>query len=47
MALRRHYLPQEEDSEESFSMALWLDKRHWELTSLATAAGIGKAFSRK
>ncbi|WP_169628069.1 DUF6890 family protein [Ferrimonas senticii] len=44
MALRRHYLPAEDDSEDSLTMALWLDRRYWQLSSNATAAGIGKAF---
>lgn len=47
LALRRHYLPGEDDSDDNLAMAMWLDKRQWQLSSTSTAAGIGKAFTGK
>ncbi|WP_371415067.1 hypothetical protein [Citrobacter sp. CFNIH10] len=42
--LRRHYLPQGNDSIDDIAAAIWLDNRYWENMSIATANGIGKAF---
>ncbi|WP_442995268.1 DUF6890 family protein [Serratia sp. root2] len=43
-ALRRHYLPQEADDEESLARAIWLDNRHWKYMGIAVNNGIAQAF---
>ena len=43
-ALRRHYLPLEDDSTESLATALWLDERFFDHHAIAVAKGIDKAF---
>ncbi len=40
MALRCHYLPMEQDSDESYARALWLDRRYWENLRYSVAGGI-------
>lgn len=40
MVLRRHYLPAEPDSDESYARALWLDRRYWENHKHTVAGGI-------
>jgi hypothetical protein len=45
MVLRRHYLPNEPDSEESFAYALWLDKHYWESFRKAAASGVALAWN--
>ena len=44
MALRRHYLPNEDDEPQSLAMAAWLDNHYWENLSAAVNNGIVKAF---
>ncbi|WP_438871407.1 DUF6890 family protein [Providencia hangzhouensis] len=44
IALRKHYLPHEADTEENIATAIWLDNRHWENTQIAVANGIVLAF---
>ncbi|WP_392394949.1 DUF6890 family protein [Yokenella regensburgei] len=42
--LRRHYLPQGDDSVDDIAAAIWLDNRHWENMHIAIANGISTAF---
>ncbi|WP_413465633.1 DUF6890 family protein [Plesiomonas shigelloides] len=44
MALRRHYLPHENDNPQSLAMAAWLDNHYWENMSVAINNGIVRAF---
>ncbi|WP_174208583.1 MULTISPECIES: DUF6890 family protein [Shewanella] len=46
LAIRRHQLPNEDDSEQSIARALWLHKTQLENIEVATAKGIGRAFSK-
>lgn len=43
-ALRRHYLPQETDDDESLARASWLDNRYWKYMGIAVNNGIAQAF---
>ncbi|WP_406569321.1 DUF6890 family protein [Aeromonas caviae] len=45
MALRRHYLPHEDDDIDSLARAIWLDKHTRESNADAVAEGIVKAFN--
>ncbi|EIE5967862.1 hypothetical protein LDR16_001135 [Salmonella enterica] len=45
MILRRHYLPDGEDTPEDIAAALWLDNRYWENMSIAVNNGIARAFN--
>jgi len=45
--LRRHYLPHEDNSEDSLAAALWLDNRHWEYQRISVANGVALAFKGK
>ncbi|MHC5175230.1 DUF6890 family protein [Serratia rhizosphaerae] len=45
--LRRHWLPHETDSLDSFAAAVWLDNRHYDYYSKAVANGISLAFKGK
>ncbi|WP_374754034.1 DUF6890 family protein [Type-E symbiont of Plautia stali] len=45
--LRRHWLPNEDDSLDSLSAALWLDNKYWENQRIAVANGIALAFKGK
>ncbi|WP_275930765.1 hypothetical protein [Aeromonas sp. 1HA1] len=45
MALRRHYLPHEDDDLDSLARAIWLDKHARESNVAAVAEGIVKAFN--
>ncbi|MGL1097547.1 hypothetical protein ABMX80_07860 [Vibrio vulnificus] len=42
---RRKWLPNEPDDEASLARAVWLEKKHWENLTTATANGVAKAFS--
>ncbi|WP_442910520.1 DUF6890 family protein [Kluyvera sp. Awk 3] len=42
--MRRHYLPQGENSVDDIAAAIWLDNRYWENMSIAIANGINTAF---
>ncbi|EHL3384139.1 DUF6890 family protein [Escherichia coli] len=44
MALRRHWLPDEEDSPDAIATAIWLDNHYWENMSIAVNNGIIRAF---
>ncbi|WP_311747907.1 DUF6890 family protein [Proteus penneri] len=44
MALRRHYLPHEQDDIDSFACAIWLDNHFTENHRIAVANGIALAF---
>ncbi|QWQ18910.2 hypothetical protein KOL64_15660 [Providencia rettgeri] len=44
IALRKHYLPHEPDTEENIAAAIWLDNRHWTNSQIAVANGIALAF---
>ncbi|WP_407718995.1 DUF6890 family protein [Klebsiella aerogenes] len=44
LILRRHYLPQGNDSIDDIAAAIWLDNRHWENMHIAIANGISTAF---
>ncbi|MFC5706875.1 hypothetical protein MNZ22_16070 [Aeromonas encheleia] len=45
LALRRHYLPHEEDDLDSLARALWFDKHYRETLAHAVAQGIANAFN--
>ncbi|HAT04155.1 MULTISPECIES: DUF6890 family protein [Aeromonas] len=45
LALRRHYLPHEEDDLDSLARALWFDKHARDTLAFAVAQGIAKAFN--
>ncbi|MBS4719602.1 hypothetical protein J4G62_04970 [Aeromonas caviae] len=45
LALRRYYLPHEEDDLDSLARAIWLDKKHRESNAAAVAEGIAKALN--
>jgi Zn-dependent peptidase ImmA (M78 family) len=45
LALRRHYLPHEDDDIDSLARALWLDKQSSERLAHAVAVGIVKALN--
>lgn len=45
MALRRHYLPHEDDDLDSLARAIWLDKYHAQRDTRAVAEGIAAAFN--
>jgi hypothetical protein len=47
LALRRHWLPSEDDSEQSIARALWLHKNHFESLEAITANGVNRAFGGK
>ncbi|MFI7973232.1 MULTISPECIES: DUF6890 family protein [Serratia] len=42
--MRRHYLPNENDSTENLARAIWLDNRYWENNAISVANGISLAF---
>ncbi|HII1905222.1 TPA: DUF6890 family protein [Escherichia coli] len=44
LTLRRYYLPDADDSEQSLARAVWLDNRYWEYFSISVANGIAKIF---
>lgn len=44
LTLRRYYLPDADDSEQSLARAVWLDNRYWENFSVSVANGIAKIF---
>ncbi|QDL30633.1 hypothetical protein EGO53_26935 [Serratia liquefaciens] len=44
LTLRRHYLPNENDSTENLARAIWLDNRYWENNAISVANGISLAF---
>ncbi|HDR1858519.1 DUF6890 family protein [Pasteurella multocida] len=41
-ALRRYYLPHEDDSDINLARALWLNRQYFENLSIAVANGIAK-----
>ncbi|MGQ6163722.1 DUF6890 family protein [Serratia sp. IR-2025] len=43
LTLRRHYLPNENDSTENLARAIWLDNRYWENNAISVANGISLA----
>ncbi|WP_410489774.1 DUF6890 family protein [Aeromonas veronii] len=45
LALRRHYLPHDDDDIDSLARAIWLDKHVRESNAAAVAEGIAKAFN--
>ncbi|WP_406568306.1 DUF6890 family protein [Aeromonas caviae] len=45
LALRRYYLPHEDDDLDSLARAMWIDKHHRESNAAAVAEGIAKAFN--
>ncbi|MFB2710397.1 hypothetical protein ACE1BU_05780 [Aeromonas veronii] len=45
LALRRHYLPHDDDDIDSLARAIWLDKHAIESNAVAVAEGIAKAFN--
>ncbi|WP_418133840.1 DUF6890 family protein [Aeromonas veronii] len=45
LALRRHYLPHEDDDLDSLARAIWLDKNNQESNAAAVAEGIAKALN--
>ncbi|WP_159105300.1 DUF6890 family protein [Shewanella marina] len=45
LAIRRHLLPHEDDSERSIARALWLHKSHLEHLEIVTANGVNRAFT--
>ncbi|WP_422613702.1 DUF6890 family protein [Aeromonas popoffii] len=45
LALRRHYLPHEDDDLDSLARAIWLDKHNQESNAAAVAEGIAKALN--
>ncbi|QWL67574.1 DUF6890 family protein [Aeromonas jandaei] len=45
LALRRHYLPHDDDDIDSLARAIWLDKHVRESHTAAVAEGIAKAFN--
>ncbi|EKP0277988.1 DUF6890 family protein [Aeromonas encheleia] len=45
LALRRYYLPHEDDDIESLARATWLDKYHRDSNAIAVAEGIAKALN--
>ncbi|WP_162850468.1 DUF6890 family protein [Aeromonas veronii] len=45
LALRRHYLPHEDDELDTLARALWLDKYHTQRLAHAVAEGIATAFN--
>ncbi|WP_374702362.1 hypothetical protein [Shewanella sp. GutDb-MelDb] len=47
LAIRRHLLPHEDDSEQSIARALWLHKNNLESLEIVTANGVNRAFSGK
>ncbi|MFQ2451176.1 DUF6890 family protein [Aeromonas caviae] len=45
LALRRYYLPHEDDDLDSLARAMWIDKHHRESNAAAVAEGIAKALN--
>ncbi|WP_346205347.1 DUF6890 family protein [Aeromonas salmonicida] len=45
LALRRYYLPHEDDDLDSLARATWLDKHNQESNAAAVAEGIAKALN--
>ncbi|MFQ1887660.1 DUF6890 family protein [Aeromonas dhakensis] len=45
LALRRHYLPHDDDDIDSLARALWLDRHARESHAAAVAEGIANAFN--
>ncbi|WP_429076443.1 DUF6890 family protein [Aeromonas hydrophila] len=45
LALRRHYLPHQEDDVDNLARAIWLDKHYQETLAQAVAQGIATAFN--
>ncbi|WP_421711842.1 DUF6890 family protein [Aeromonas jandaei] len=45
LALRRHFLPHDDDDIDSLARAIWLDKHARESNAAAVAEGIAKAFN--
>ncbi|AAZ93667.1 unknown [Pasteurella phage F108] len=44
VALRMHYLPHEDNTEQNLARALWLNKQFFENLANAVASGIAKCF---
>ncbi|TCJ98833.1 hypothetical protein EV694_1260 [Volucribacter psittacicida] len=44
IALRKHYLPHEDDSDINLARAIWLNKQYFENLATAVASGIAKVF---
>ncbi|MFZ7175154.1 DUF6890 family protein [[Pasteurella] aerogenes] len=44
IALRLHYLPHADDSDQNLARALWLHKNYFENLADAVASGIAKCF---
>ncbi|HIF9091450.1 TPA: DUF6890 family protein [Photobacterium damselae] len=45
LALRRKWLPGENDSEANLARAVWIEQNYWENMEITTANGVAKAFS--
>ncbi|MGN2614693.1 DUF6890 family protein [Aliivibrio fischeri] len=45
LVLRRHYLPNEDDSEQNLARAMWMDTHQYELQEAAIRNAIGKLFN--
>ncbi|MFD2017002.1 DUF6890 family protein [Vibrio olivae] len=45
-ALRRHFLPNEADDEQSLSRAIWLDKHQFEREERAVMSAISRLFKK-
>ncbi|MFM9758505.1 MULTISPECIES: DUF6890 family protein [Aeromonas] len=45
LALRRYYLPHEDDDLDSLARALWIDKHQQESNAATVAEGIAKALN--
>jgi len=44
LTLRRYYLPDGDDSEQTLARAVWLDNHYWENFSIGVANGVAKLF---
>ncbi|WP_372180391.1 DUF6890 family protein [Vibrio sp. 10N.222.55.C7] len=44
--MRRHFLPNEPDDEQSLSRAIWLDKHQFEREERAVMSAISRLFSK-
>ncbi|WP_372185185.1 DUF6890 family protein [Vibrio lentus] len=44
--MRRHFLPNELDDEQSLSRAIWLDKNQFERSERAVMSAISRLFSK-
>jgi hypothetical protein len=45
LALRRYYLPHEDDDLDNLARAMWIDKQHRASNAAAVAEGIAKALN--